>query len=362
MALNHNRLPHQTVLQSGSVSAKTRTQYLKLLTLIHLTPLLPQETVDDENSWDNRIARMMDCLFIDGYASHVGEKILAAFMWSRPEFSRLGGGRMAKSRQALKGWRKIVPPGGRIPLPYPVVCLLADYFVRSGDVDMALVVLIATEAYCRPSEPLRLRKQDVVPGQPGLGRGLRAVSLLLHPYELRVPSKNQEFDQAIRLDLPRQTALAEALVRRSLTGDPSEPLLLVPPQDLLTKMRAAEDALGLAALGPLHPYRLRHTGASHDLAVGARTIESIQHRGRWRDARSLRRYQHGARLNELFARLSPSVQKLARQAMVAMPKTLSVVGGAPSLKRERTEAFSSQCAKNPKTWSGGPPKGMDGRV
>lgn len=166
VVLNQERLPHQTVLQSGSVSAETRAHYLNLLALISCAPTPQREMADDEDCWDGRIAQMMDCLFIDGHASHIGEKILAAFLWSRPEFSRLAGGRMARSRQALKGWRKILPPGGRLPLPYPIVRLLVQHFVQAGDEDIALTTLIATEAYCRPSEPLRLRKRDVVPGQP----------------------------------------------------------------------------------------------------------------------------------------------------------------------------------------------------
>lgn len=279
---------------------------------------------------------------------------MAAFLWARPEYSRVGGGRMAKSRQALKGWRKILPPGGRLPLPYPVVCLMAEALFSAGDTDVGLVMLVATEAYCRPSEPLRLRKRDVVPGQPGLGAGLRAVSLLLHPYEMLVPAKNQEFDQAIQLDLARQRPLAEALLRRASVGSPDDPLFSVLPHELLGKMRSVEASLALQALGPAHPYRLRHTGASHDLAVGARTVEAVQHRGRWRDARSMRRYQHGARLNELFSRLPSVSQQRARAAMRRLPRILAALDGGTSLKRERKAGCSYPCANNPKTWSGGP--------
>ena len=49
----------------------------------------------------------------------------------------------------------------------------------------------------------------------------------------------------------------------------------------------------LGVLGALHPYRLRHTGASHDFASSARDLPSVQRRGRWKDKRSLRRYEKG---------------------------------------------------------------------
>ena len=40
----------------------------------------------------------------------------------------------------------------------------------------------------------------------------------------------------------------------------------------------------LQQLGPLHPYRLRHGGASTDFWEGHRTLADIQKRGRWRTA------------------------------------------------------------------------------
>lgn len=48
VAANQDRLSHQTVLQSGSVSAKTRSHYLKLLALLDNTPLLANENMESE--------------------------------------------------------------------------------------------------------------------------------------------------------------------------------------------------------------------------------------------------------------------------------------------------------------------------
>eukprot|EP00959_Pyramimonas_sp_CCMP1952_P432279 9052632-Pyramimonas_sp.AAC.1 len=78
---------------------------------------------------------------------------------------------------------------------------------------------------------------------------------------MRTPSKNQEFDQAIVLDLDRQAALADALAR--LGAERGEGLLLdLTPSDLRRALDEAAAAWQLGPLGPLDAHRFRHAGAS----------------------------------------------------------------------------------------------------
>jgi len=88
-------------------------------------------------------------------------------------------------------------------------------------------------------------------------------------------------------------------------------LFALAPDRYFKLLGEVELRLQLGVLGSLHPYRLRHTGASHDFAAGARELALVQRGGRWRDTRSLRRYEKGGRLSELLQLLPPAVQQHA---------------------------------------------------
>ena len=85
----------------------------------------------------------------------------------------------------------------------------------------------------------------------------------------------------------------------------------------MAHLQIAASALHLEPLGPIHPYRFRHTGASHDFVSQTRPLE-VQRRGRWRDKRSVLRYEKGGRLGQLFNRLSRPVQQHALECVNAV--------------------------------------------
>ena len=123
-------------------------------------------------------------------------------------------------------------------------------------------------------------------------------------------------------DLERQQPLADAIVRLARQRRGQATLFDVAPQALRQELLEATDALRLDKLGDMHPYRLRHTGASVDFALNSRRLEEVQRRGRWRTATSLRRYEHGARLNELFNRLPPAVRQYAQHCSAQLNNVL----------------------------------------
>ena len=188
----------------------------------------------------------------------------------------------------------------------------------AGREDLAVLLMLMMECYCRPGEPLRIRCCDMVEGDSSQ-RGLQAAAILLHPFECGIPSKNQEYDQTVLLDLPRHAALTTALVRMARGRHPHALLFERAPPTLRPIMNKLAEALLLEGLGAPHPYRLRHTGASHDFVSKARTLEQIQKKGRWRDPRSLRKYEHGGRMNELLQRLSPEQRAHARSCDALLP-------------------------------------------
>ena len=116
---------------------------------------------------------------------------------------------LPKVKQSLAGWAKLCPPRSRLPIPYPVVALLAMHALSLGLQEVALYLLLTFALYMRPSEGLRLRKMDFV--RPSSKQaGFQYWSVVLHPWEVGLSSKTQEFDECLQLDLPYHQFLGAA--------------------------------------------------------------------------------------------------------------------------------------------------------
>lgn len=64
-------------------------------------------------------------------------------------------------------------------------------------------------------------------------------------------------------------------------------------------------------VGEIHMHPLRQAGASHDYARRVRSIEDIRRRRRWKAFNSVRRYEKGARVQQLLAALPEMVRSHA---------------------------------------------------
>ena len=122
----------------------------------------------------------------------------------------------------------------------------------------------------------------------------------------------------VQLDLDYHRGLCEAIHRCLKLGTRSSQ----EPAFNLNFLAECSRELSLKPLGHLHMYRLRHGEASHDFAAKHRDLAAIQMRGRWKSAASVRRYQKGGRLAQLFNSLKPDVRKRATQAAEDLPNTL----------------------------------------
>ena len=310
-----------TTLQSLAVTDGTRVYYTKIWEELVAWLAKTKAQPPTEHEWDDQIAKKMDEMYLEGFAAHRGEKLLATVLWKRPRLSLEAGGRMVRSRQALRGWRRVCPHGGRLPLPMDVVAMICMQLCGAGRHMVALMVLLTVECYLRPAEPLEIRMRDVVPGM-NARRGMPHLCLLLHPTECGKPAKNGEYDQTVLLDLKRQRPLAKWLQAAVKSKPPNEKVFASAPRSLAPLLKEMETALRLQPLGALHPYRFRHTGVSVDFATKARTVEEIQERGRWTQAKNMKRYQHGGRLSELMQRLHPEVRQYAKQCERALPDVM----------------------------------------
>eukprot|EP00974_Lingulodinium_polyedra_P057047 5487723-Lingulodinium_polyedra.AAC.1 len=62
-------------------------------------------------------------LYLAGGSRDAAAKTLAAVVWRDASLSRAAGARMALSPQAMRGWARLAPSAGRLPVPYCVLCV-----------------------------------------------------------------------------------------------------------------------------------------------------------------------------------------------------------------------------------------------
>ena len=113
-------------------------------------------------------------------------------------------------------------------------------------------------------------------------------SILLHPQEEGVPSKTQQWDEALTLDLAYHSYLGPAMDRhlRLRSRSRSSKAFTVEMKEVNDFMLDRWKHHNLQVLKKPHLYRLRHGGASHELGGKLRTIQEVQIRGRWLCAKS----------------------------------------------------------------------------
>ena len=118
------------------------------------------------------------------------------------------------------------------------------------------------------------------------------------------------------LDLKHQRFLGQALQKHLRLGSRGKDSLAFSATLPQTNefLLAQWEPLKLQSLGAPHMYRLRHGGASYDAAMRHRTVAEIQTRGRWQTLKSVKNYEKGTRLSQLFSNLPKSVQRAATKA------------------------------------------------
>ncbi|CAK0887949.1 unnamed protein product, partial [Prorocentrum cordatum] len=283
---------------------------------------LPIETEDD---LETAVLDYFDCKYFEGVHSSLGGRLVCAACYLRPELSRQRGARLARVRQALRGWSLRSPSQSRLPTPWEAARLIADLLVRKDRWDRAAAIVICVIFYLRPSELLDLRARQLVPPLAAGQSFQRRWALVLHPMELGRPSKTSRWDDSRILDLDEHQFFAPALARLRGPGEGPERMLF--SFDCPTWAREHRQAglePGLEALGPPTLYGLRRAGASLDCALGRRAMLEIQHRGNWAAADSMRRCQKAGRLAEQLHLLAPGARQAAPRCAAQIG---SILGG-----------------------------------
>ena len=273
-------------------------------------------TVDmDKRTMDKHLTAFLEHLYLEGEDLSKANYVTAAVIFHVPGTKGLSS--LPLAQQSMKGWRRLCPPRARMPIPFEAVCLLCQAATKKKQMEVALSMMLTFVLYLRPAEVFRLRVQDIVKPVGRKHKTYRHFAILLHPSEVGIPSKTLQYDEMLTLDLSYQQFLGPALVKHLDLNNrmPEELAFSISLQDMTDFMEEQWEGLGLAPLGPIHAYRLRHGGASHEAALSLREMTAIQARGRWQTLRSLKNYAKGGRLQQLVKALSRDVQQKAALAV-----------------------------------------------
>lgn len=161
------------------------------------------------------------------------------------------------------------------------------------------------------------------PPSKGVSKRYHQWTLLLHPQELREPSKVGQFNDSLTVGSSDRNWIGQVLGRiyATHTGGPKTPLFGITLGEFEKQFSLSVKNLQIESL-KLTPHCLRHGGASHDYLAGLRTLQDIQQRGCWASYDSVKRYAKHGRLTKQLNLLSPKQQSAAKQAALELPRIL----------------------------------------
>ncbi|CAK0819295.1 unnamed protein product, partial [Prorocentrum cordatum] len=306
--------PRQTRL--AAAKARPHTQELYLGTVLGLVRWLGLECLPDwpRQTWGEVLAEYAEAIYDRGGSKAAAQRLAPALLWAEPALRRAGIREVFPlTHQTLKGWNVLEPSQSRPPVPFVVVLAVARWLCRAGKPLSGLAVLIMFETYMRPSEVLALRARQVVLPLPKEGGASVFLTFVVRASEYQIPTKTNEYDLSVPLDLRRQQWLVESISFVQALREPDELFLGLSYTELAADFSSAISALGVTVLEPTL-YSLRHGGASHDRSTGARSLGAVQQRGGWKAFKSVLRYEKHGRLSMELRKLSDHLRDALRAA------------------------------------------------
>ena len=171
------------------------------------------------------------------------------------------------------------------------------YLIERGEYMKAVWTLVAFGGYLRPSDVMKLRRQDLVPPVGSLSKHW---CLVLNSEEYGDESKTGVSDESMIWDNVETKFLGEVFAATKEQGPPKSRIWDFDYPEMAESFKAASEALGLT---PFVPYQLRHSGPSWDRLHSRRSQMSVMKRGRWKSLSSLARYEKGGMVTKQFEKL-----------------------------------------------------------
>ena len=304
-------------LERESVGTDVQQQYASFLKAFLKAFPRAHPTRASDSEIDAFMVEHMNLLYLMGHDANVGDKLIAAWTYQFPEFGKRGRRLLPRVTRTLKGWHRHCPARSRTPLPWIVVAMICTEMMRLDEPAMAFWVLLGFFAYLRPSEIMHLRQKDLVPPVAGVSRHW---AIVVAPSEAGArTTKVGEQDDSVMWDSPEVQFFGEQL--RELRGAASAARIWnFSYADLVHVWRKACKSLNVNSYVP---YQLRHGGPSYDRVTQRRSLEAIQKRGRWKQLRSVMRYEKAGRVAQEAMRLSLPMRKHGKLAVAQLEQILS---------------------------------------
>ena len=158
---------------------------------------------------DDAVVKMLHTMFEEGELSAEAQKLISVVKKFRPQLR--GAGTLPRSQTAVRGFRRLAPPCTRQPLPWDCACLISVTLTEDGQPRTALATLLCFCHYGRPSEVLRLTREQIVPPVRRRGHAGSFWSVTLHPRENLESSKTGMHDESLQIDIQPYLFLGKIL-------------------------------------------------------------------------------------------------------------------------------------------------------
>lgn len=156
-------------------------------------------------------------MFFNGDTLPDAMTLLATVRFYRRDVLRTS--QLTRATSALAGFKKLDPPQGRLPVPWPMMCAICRFLWRS-DRPTALWLLVVWALCCRPGEALKLRKMDMTPPTTMCPHWIMVLHADPEPvgavlinvtHEQKKTSKVGVMDEAVIVDQPYMGKLGKIL-------------------------------------------------------------------------------------------------------------------------------------------------------
>ena len=278
------------------------------------------------------LADYFDILFQEGHGVSVGEKSLAAveYHWHKVK------GTLLRSRRALRGWRKAVPPKSRLPLPRVVAFAIAMRMLSLQLRAMALLVLVSFDVYLRPGEGLTLKVKNLVRPVRGSGKQFQNYVVVVRDEDDKVPDKTGVYNNSLPLDHPRATRWLGQALEKLKTGKRENDLLFNVDADKYRSLRSSRRLAGLARAAHLPAEAWRSCGRlAHQDSGVSRRCEGQREVANGRLCSEVRQSGQGA----------DSVEQNAKVGSGLLPEVGSSDGGGAKGSQKPSQAVSPVVAR-----------------
>ena len=121
-------------------------------------------------------------------------------------------------------------------------------------------------------------------------------------------------DESIVLDHPYLSWFNKVLKKLKTGKSPNSPMFSFKTQYGSQMFKDVAAELGFQRIGINCVYQVRHGSASTDMLDRHRSTEELMKRGRWKSLSSLRRYEQGGKLSQVFSSLTTQQQEATLKA------------------------------------------------